>query len=127
MRLLLAFAACVFCCVQTPEGQAPDIWRRLPCEALHAAVQHYKDAPNFGWDVEDTFSSLLSMTRVAAEHSLMLNVEANELRKEVASLRKELAEQKGKQQEEVAGLQATVAAMGAQLQALLQQNGMQQG
>jgi uncharacterized protein (DUF3084 family) len=139
-------AACP-CCTQTPEGQPPDIWRRLPQEALQTALQYYKDAPNYDWDSN---GALRSMARAAAAYSLGLEPKLQEevagLQATVAGLERRLQQrdkqleqqdkrlqqqekqlqQQEKQLQAFAGLQATVAGMGAQLQALLPQNSMQQ-
>ena len=136
---------CTSCWPQTTEGQPPDIWCRLPYEALEAAIQNYKDAAAYSWDVPGAFQS---MARAAAEHSHVLEQETKELRKEVVELRATVAsleirqqqrdqqqqqrdkeqQQRDKQQrEEVAALQGTVAALAVQVRAFLQQNGMQQG
>lgn len=148
--LLPASAACTHCarCSQTPEGQPPDVWRRLPHKALKAALEHYGNAPAYSWD---TAGALTSMTRAAAEHSLLLEDETQRLHREVQELRQqqdkqqqeamlqeskadrlrrevlELRQQQEKQQQEAADLQATVAAMGAQLRRLLLQNSVQKG
>jgi DNA repair exonuclease SbcCD ATPase subunit len=78
---LLSAAACP-CCTQTPEGQPPDIWRRLPQEALQAALQFYKN------DLGYPEGALRSMAWAAAQHSLELDCE---LRREVVELRDTVA------------------------------------
>lgn len=86
----------------------------------------------------DNAGALTSMTRAAAEHSLLLEDETQRLHRELQQqqdkqqqeseadrLRREVLElrqQQEKQQQEAADLQATVAAMGAQLRELLLQN-----
>lgn len=78
------------------------------------------------------------MSKAAAEHSLLLERETDQLREEVTQLRatvvdlesrqqQQLVELEMRQQQQVSELQGTVAALGAQVQALLQQVSMQQG
>jgi hypothetical protein len=113
---LLIAAACWFApptAAQASDIEAPDIWRRLPYQALETALEHVNDAPHFAWDVK---GALRTMSQAAAEHSLLLGRETDQLRGEVKEL-----------QATVGNLQGTVAALGAQVQALLQQSGMQKG
>lgn len=157
--LCLLLPAPAACCTQTPEVQPPDIWRRLPQEALQAALQYYKDNLDF------PEAALRSMAWAAAQHSLQLDrelrrelgelqatvaglesrlqqqdqrlqqqdqrlLQQQQQQQEVANLRAGLEsrwEQDDKQRQQVADMTATMAAMGAQLQALLVQNNLQQG
>jgi hypothetical protein len=81
-------------CVQTLQGQPPDIWHKLPDKALAAALLNYREAPRFDWDVQ---AALRSMSKAATEHSLLLEREVRELRDTVECLEGEQEEQEDKQ------------------------------
>lgn len=115
---LLPVVLTVTHCTQASDAQAPDIWRRLPYSALVTAVSHHNDATIWEWDVK---GALCSMTKAAAEHSLLLERETDHLREEVKKLQATVAELESWRQQQV-DLQGTVAALGAQVQALLQHN-----
>lgn len=115
------------CCVQTELGKAPDIWRRLPQEALQLAVRrHGLTHTAAGFD-----GSLRALVNAAAGHTAAVEgelqrtcEEQQQLQQEVQELRatvEAVNQREQQQQQELAELRAAVAAMEAQLQLLLPQ------
>lgn len=115
------------CCrLQTPEGEAPDVWQRLPGEGLTRALQQLTRGEESVPEL-----ALHSLAAAVSEHSLHVEatckqlqrahdqeVKAREgLQQQVAVLTQQVAQQR----EEVADLRAELAEMRAQMKSLLQQ------